>query len=351
MRTMIANPWLNLPVFAPDDGGDKGADGGGDKAAADAAAAAAAAAAAGGDKGGGDKGGDKGADGKTAIEGGGDQTKPAAGDWPTDWRERSATGPDGKVDAKLLERAKRYTDPVAMARAGFEAQNRIAAGKVNDDTPMPDPAKDADGAKKWREERGIPVEVTGYTIPDEISAKMLPTDKPVMENFTTFAHGKNWPARFVAEGAEWYTGLMDAQAEQRAAADREAASNVQDDLRKEWGEDYKPNNTIAQRFAEEAIPGVPWFKARLPDDPALGKYAGMALGNITDVVKEFAGLGRLKYGDVAFAGGAAAKATESRMAELKTIMDTDIDKWNANPALRTEYGKLLEAAEKRNPRQ
>lgn len=266
-------------------------------------------------------------------------TTPA--DWVPDWRERFAAGADGKTDAKVLERLKRYDSPVAFAKAGLEAQTKILSGKATDDTPMPDETKDAPGAKKWREERGIPADPTGYVLPDPIKAKLLPEDAPVLASYTAFAHKKGMAPAEVARGVEWYTDMVDAQAAERNAADKTQQTSVEEGLRKEWGSEFQPFKKVAQRYAEETIPGTNIFLARLPD--------GRMLGNVIDVVKGFATLGIAKYGDVAFAGGEAAKVTESRIAELKNIMSTDWDKWNASPALRKEYNDLLAAEAKRNP--
>ena len=68
------------------------------------------------------------------------------------------------------------------------------------------------------------------------------------------------------------------------------------------------------------------------------------------MVKGLAKLGLAEYGDVAFAGGEKANATENRIKELKNVMDTNIDEWNAKPALRKEYFDLLAAQEKRTNR-
>lgn len=248
-----------------------------------------------------------------------------------------ATGADGKVDAKLVDRLKRYASPIAFGQAGIEAQNRIQSGKVADDVPMP---ADPEGAKKWRTERGIPEDATGYKIPDPVATRMTPEDKPVLESFTAFAHSKNAPPAFVEMAAEWYVGMQEEAAAATNEADKKAADATEDALRSEWGDEFRANKTVALRYATEAIPGVEWFTARLPD--------GRALGNIPEVVKALAKFGLMEFGDQAFVGGAAAKATESRIAELKGKMTSNIDEWNAHPEWRKEYFDLLEAEQKRS---
>ena len=244
------------------------------------------------------------------------------------------------------DRLKRFDSPSAVYRGYREAETRLTSGK-NKDVPMPDEKADPAGAKAWREERGIPADPSGYTIPDDIKPMFTEADAPLVANYTTFAHAKGMTPAQVQDNLRWYAEFAEEQAANVEAADKEAADEVEETLRKEWGAEFRDNKLMAKKFADESIPGVPWFEARLPNDPALGDMAGKTLGNIAGVVKAFTELGLLKFGDVSFAGGEAAKATESRMAELKTIMDTRIDDWNAHPEWRAEYFKLLEASQKR----
>lgn len=278
----------------------------------------------------------------TAIEGTTDKPVAAPADFPADWREKMATGADGKVDAKALERLKRFPSPAELGRSYLAADAKINSGKINNDEPMPDPAKDPEGAKAWRAARDIPADATGYVIPEEVQKRLVDEDKPILANYTAEMHKAGMPQKYVQQGVAWYVGLVEAQAAEQEAADKAAASETEEALRTEWGSDFKAQREVARRYAEEAIPGVDWFKARLPD--------GRALGNIPEVVKGLAKLGLAEYGDVAFAGGEKANATENRIKELKNILDTDIDKWNASPALRAEYGQLLAAQDKRNNR-
>ncbi len=327
-------------------------EGGGAGAAADTAGA---------DKGGGDGAADKGGGG--ADKGAGaDGGKPATivnaldagpaddkqvqvpADFPADWREKMATGADGKVDAKRLDQLKRHASPLDLSKSYFSAQEKIRTGKTDGDEPMPDPAKDPEGAKAWRTARDVPETADAYKLPDDVQKGLTDADKPVLTSYTEAMHKIGMPQKYVAEGARWYTGLVAAQAEEQENADKEAATTTRDALREEWGADFKPNSTIAMRYAKEAIPGVDWYTARLPD--------GRTLGNVPEVVKALAKFGLAEYGDAAFAGGEQASKTLGRLEELKKVMDTNIDQWNSHAftAERKEYFKLLEADQNRKQR-
>lgn len=253
-----------------------------------------------------------------------------------------ATGADGKVDKQIVDRLKRYADPFAFGKAGLEAQARILSGKVGEDIPMPDAKTDPDGAKKWREERGIPLEPTGYDVPDTVKPLLTEADAPVLASYTTFAHEHGMTPAQVKMNLEWYGSLVEGQRAAIEDRDKSGSKAVEETLRKDWANDFTDNQTYMAEFVKSAFGEVPFFMARIPDDPAYGEYAGMTLGNVPAIAKKMAELGRLTLGDVVLENTREGKAQASRKAELKNIMDTDIDKWNQSPDLRKEYFGILE---------
>lgn len=256
--------------------------------------------------------------------------KPAAAPpaFPDDWREQMSGG-----DADTIEMLKRYNTPVDAAKAMAEQRRTLSRGKAAD-VPMPDPKANPDAAKAWREERGIPADATGYEIPADVQKDLTDADKPVLEDFTTFAHENNMPATEVGKTVKWYTAWAAQQAATRAAEDQKLAEKTEDALREEWGRDFKPFSAAAARFANEIAPGTNWFTARLPD--------GRRLGDIPEFTKAFADLAVLKWGDVSFVGGEQRQAAAGRLQELETEMKQNGE---LPPEKRTEMFKLLEAAE------
>lgn len=328
----LMNP---VPFYAGDDGG---AGGGKDDEAA-AAAAAAAAAGDGQDDADKDKGG-KGGDGSfldgvddLADNGGGDKGGKGGDTWPDDWRDRMAG--DDKELRKALDR---YPTPAAVAKANREAQVKLRSGKPADDEPMPDPEKEPEKAKEWRKARGIPDDPTGYAIPDTVKALVTDADKPRLADFTEKMHAKGLSAAAVGPVMEWYFQEQAAAAEAISTADKADKADVEEVLREEWGPDFKPNSTIAKRFAEEITPGIDWFSARLPD--------GRVLGNIAEFVKALAELGRDRFGDVSLAGVENANKTMARKEELEKMMADDPDAYAANPKLSQEYTRIMEAEQR-----
>jgi hypothetical protein len=317
MRILPFLQHMPLPMF---EGEGVNGGGGGDQAAADAAAAAAAAEAAKGGK-------------QSALNPGEEQSSSGPADWPDDWRDKLA-GED-KDARKRLDRFKAPGD-IFKSYVELETKFKQSGGKPAD-IPPPDGEKDPDGLKAWREERGIPADPTGYAVPDTIKDKVTEDDKPVVEGFTASMHAKNIPPAAAAAAMEFYFETRDQQLAAELQADRAAATEVGDVLRKEWGVEYTPLSKVASRFAAEITPGIDWFDARLED--------GRLLSNIPEVVKALADLGMQKFGDVSYAGTEAAAKTSGRKAELEKIQRDEPEKYT--PELRTEYGDIIAALEKR----
>lgn len=323
-----------VPVWAGEN--DGGGDGAAPKldAAAEAAAAEAAAAAAAGDK---DDGADKGAGaddkGGSFLDGADDLADKGGkgpADFPDDWRDKMAAG-----DAELRKALDRYKSPADVAKANRDAQIKLRSGKTVSDDPMPDAEKEPDKAAEWRKARGIPPDPTGYAVPDTVKNIVTDADKPRLAEFTEHMHKNNVPASAVGPALEFYFQTQEAANEAIATADAADKADVEETLRAEWGPEFKPNSTLAKRFAEEVTPGVNWFAARLPD--------GRVLGNIPDFVKSLADLAREKYGDVSFAGAEAIQKTTARKEEIERRMVEDPTGYEGDAKMRQEYHDIIEA--------
>lgn len=324
-----------LPYYAADAdaGGGAGADvkDPGADAGADAGAGA-------GDQGAGDDAGDKGGDksgsfldGADKVE---DKTVVAPADFPEDWRDKMAG--DDKELRKALDR---YKSPADVAKANRDAQVKLRSGKPAADEPMPDAEKEPEKAKEWRQARGIPDDPTGYEVPDAVKSLVTDADKPKLAEFTEEMHKLGMPKSAVGPVMEWYFKNDAANREAIATADRADASEVEETLRSEYGAEFRPNVTLAKRFAEEITPGLNWFSARLPD--------GRLLGNVPEFVKALANLGSQEYGDVAFAGGEASNRTMARKEELEAMLENDPTAYFANPKYSKELESIIEAEQKR----
>jgi hypothetical protein len=258
--------------------------------------------------------------------------EPVKGDWPDDWRERLAGD-----DAAFLRQLKRYSSPTTFAKGFKEREDLIRSGKVQRD--MPDPA-DEKAVAEWRKEQGIPDDPTGYVLPETITKRLVDADKPMLANFTEFAHKNNLPPSFVEKGAEWYTTLSEQVAEKQVADDTAASEACEDALRKDWAHgEFKANLTLGKRFME-SIPGIgaSWTEARLPD--------GRRLGDIAEFVAWSADMGRERFGDSVFASPDAESRHSNRLQEIEALMKSNYQEY-LHKGLQDEHMKLLERESKR----
>lgn len=306
---------------ADDKGGAGADDKGGDKPAADAGA----------DKGDGDKGGDKsflaGADGDNLD----DKTKVVApADWPEDWRDKMAGD-----DKALRKRLDRFPAPTALLKSYTELESKFKSGKTIVDEPMPDPEKEPEKAKEWREARGIPPDPTGYAVPDTVKNLVTDADKPRLAAFTEAMHAKGLPGQYVGPVMEWYFQEQDAIASAIAETDKENKEGVTEELRAEWGNDFRGNSVLSKRGGEKLFPDINWEEARLPD--------GRRMGDVANIVRALAEFGRSEWGDVSLVTGDAANKTMARKQELETMMAEDRQKYMANPAFAKEYEAIMDA--------
>lgn len=256
--------------------------------------------------------------------------KPAA--LPDNWRELAAG-----EDEDALKLLKRYGSLNGVVKALSEAQKTIRAGVKRPE--MPDP-NDEKAMAAWRKAEGIPDTAEGYKLPEPITKRLIDADKPILANFTEFAHGKNAPPAFVEMASEWYVNMSEQAAEQQKASDATAKEAAEDALRDSWSRDeYKGNLTLAKRFLEGAGGiGDVWTEARLPD--------GRLLGSIPEFVQWASDMGRTAFGDVVFASTDAESRHAGRRTEIEGIMKTDINRY-FKEGLDKEYNEILQRDEKR----
>lgn len=254
---------------------------------------------------------------------------------PDNWRELAAG--ENKDQLALL---KRYGSLTGVVKALQEAQNTIRSGKIKRD--MPDP-KDDKAMAEWRKEQGIPDSPEGYTLPEPVTKRLVDADKPILSNFTEFAHAKNAPPSFVEMAAEWYIDMSEKAEAAQLEKDAAATEKADDALREAWSRDeYKGNLTLARRFMASAGEiGESWSEARLPD--------GRRLGDIPSFVQWASDQGRNSFGDVAFSSGDAETRHNNRRAEIEKIRDTDFERYE-NEGLNKELLELIDKDLKRGKR-
>lgn len=266
-------------VYAPEDGTGTGAggSGGGDDTAAGAGGDDTSAGAGGDDTlsgAGGDDtsagsgGDDTAAGGKndTLAAGGGkpDDKSSTKGAWPEDWRERLAGDDD-----KALEQLKRLGSPSDLFKSNQELRKKLSTAKVPDE--LPEDATDEDVAE-WRKRNGIPEKPEGYLENTPDGVVFGEEDEAALAGFLSKMHEGNVPPDMVNKALEWYQEFNQQEVDAQILADKEFRAGAEDEMREEWGAEYRTNLNTISNFLDSAPEGVKdnLMDARLADGTLFG---------------------------------------------------------------------------------
>lgn len=160
---------------------------------------------------------------------------------------------DGKVDDKVLARLGRYATPHDAINALFSVQNRISAGEFR--SVLPKDAND-DQVTAWRAENGIPAAPDKYELKLKDGLVVGEEDKPVIDTFLKSAHGANMTSQQASQAVDWYYEEVERQTAARADADKQLAQKAQDQLRADWGQEYRTNENLVMGLLDSAPTGV-----------------------------------------------------------------------------------------------
>lgn len=263
---------------------------------------------------------------------------PPAVTWPENWRELKANG-----DEKTLKRLQRYASPSAAIDALFEAQTRISKGDL-----LPSLKENAtpEEISDYRVAHGIPAEPAGYEINLPNGLVIGEADRPLVDEFLAKAHGSNMHPAQVNEALGWYFDRAEQARVAQEARDTESRMMTEDELRAEFGPDYRINVKIANEMLDGA-PGD--LKTKL----LAGRLAdGTLIGNNPDVIRWLSKLSREMnpIGTVVPGSGTnAVQAVETEMAGLKKLMgDRNSEYWKGPlaPKNQARYKQLVEAVQK-----
>ena len=323
------------------DGGAAGAAAGGTAAAGDesaSAAAATAAAAASTQAAGasaaasqvlsGDDGTQKAAAAKTAADEG-------------DWRAKYTEG----LPAELADKAKKYLErrasPQELLKSALAADGKISELSTRVKLPAgkgDDPADVEAFRKAW----GVPEAADKYTLPEIQGVQWSEAQKGDIGEFFKAAHAANMNQ---AQAEAALNVLAQSNARQMAAFQEQAkakAETVQEDLRAEYGRDYKANLELANRWVKEQFAphagenGVSdLMNVKLADGTHLGEHPAFARWAVAKG-REAADHGVFELGD----GATGGVSPDKRVDEIMAMKSKD-PKAYASPAVQDELKKLV----------
>lgn len=262
----------------------------------------------------------------------------ATATWPDDWRDRASKG-----DVKRLAKLQRYASPEAALDALEAAQQKLSSGELKSAKPK---ANTPEAIAEWRKENGIPDKPEGYdmTLPDGLV--IGEQDRPLIAEFVKDMHGANAHPDVVKSAVASYYKLQEQALEARYDADVQAKTTTEDELRAEWGADYRRNVSSINGLLDSAPEGVKdkILTARFADGTPLASDSN-ALRWLANLSREINPLATVVPG----AGANAGEAIASEMANLNKMMgDRSSDYWKGPNADKNQarFRELAAAQEK-----
>lgn len=301
-----------------------------DAAAAAAAAATAAAAAA---AGGGDETARLAAEAAAAAARGTTTNPPTQ--FPADWRKLMVG-----EDPKELTQAERYASPAQVWKKARELETQISSGVFI--RPL---AKDATAEQvtEWRKANGVPEKPEDYftKLPDGLV--LGEADKPIFDALAKdWLHKHNVKPEAAHELITWMNGLEEAEVAKATESDRKFAIERADQLRAEWGTDYRANINHVTAFLETAPKGLESVIADARDS------SGRLLLSNPDAVRWFAQLARQVNPSLTQSGGGGGDqgSVDDRIAVIEKMMRTNRKDYDKDTKVQKELRDLYSARER-----
>lgn len=204
---------------------------------------------------------------KTVLDNEPDST-PTVTEFPENWRDLMS-GEDEKT-RKLLDR---YASPQAAGKALLDFRKKISDGDLA--KPLGDNPTDEELAD-YRANLGIPANASDYNT--EVDGVVYgEEDKEIIGGFLEFAHKANYTPSQVEAGLKWYNSFQEQELALQADLDAETVNKTIDDLRLEYGADYRRNMNVLDShlttvFGDQA---ADIKNARLADGTPLLANAGI----------------------------------------------------------------------------
>lgn len=258
-----------------------------------------------------------------------------------DWRQKLAGDDD-----KALKQLERFSSPKAMHEALNSSRQKItelSAGKA--------PGADAkpEEIAAYREANGIPKESAGYwdgiKLPEgmELSEEGKGVWKPLLENL----HSKNVSPELFNEMVEAKIQVEQAEAAAQIENDGLDKQETEDELRTEWGSDYRANVNTYENLINKFVPQdarAEFDGARMAD--------GSLMTNNPAMMRAFAEMGRLiaPAGTVVATDGASIQSTiEDQLKGYEKQMGTK--EWHGDEKAQGHYRELVSAYERTTGKQ
>lgn len=254
--------------------------------------------------------------------------------WPEDWRQKLAGDDD-----KALKRLSRFQSPADIFKSYRALEQRMASGELK--APLPADATEEQIAE-FRQANGIPEKPEGY-LADTDGLVFGDEDKPRVDAFLGKMHERNAPPDVVRDALGWYHEERERALAEISKGDKEYRRASEDDLRAEWGGEYRENlNAMGMLFSnapeglDDEILGARGPSGKLlGDNPALLKWLVSMANEVNPAATVAPGSGMGQIDSV-----------QSEIAKIVKVMREDRKAYDADPKMQERLRKLYEAEEK-----
>lgn len=261
---------------------------------------------------------------------------------PENWRDDilTALNLEGDAATRAKSELSRVKDLPSAFKRMLDAQEKIRQGQQT--SQLPDDATDEQIAE-WRAANGVPATHKEYTLDLGEGVVLGENDKALMGSIQEAAHKHNVSNEQMNAIATTFFEAQKAQTERREALDVQARNNLDRTLGEMWGGDKQRNMNIMAGVLQRMPEGLndKLHTVRGPDGNPLA-YDPTFLNYILDLEMQ-----ANPTVTIAPDGGASGIATvQSRIGEIRSIMQNDPDKYWKDEKMQAELRSLFEVEEK-----
>ncbi len=256
--------------------------------------------------------------------------------FPDNWRDQLAGD-----DAKYRKQLERFATPEALAKSFKELHAKISSGELKA-AKLPDKPTDEELAN-WRKENGVPDKSDDYLEGLPSGIVFDDADKARVGSFLAEMHGKNVSKDHVQAAIEWNQRQIEQEMVERHERNQAAQQSTEDELRQEWGPEYRRNINLINGMLE----GLPQDAKEL----FLGAQTadGVSIFNNPGVAKFFVDLARqVNPVGTVVPGASNVSAIDTEIEQIEKVMKENRTAYNKDSKMQDRYMQLLEAKERFN---
>lgn len=255
-------------------------------------------------------------------------------DWREDWLDKMA-GEDEKAKNILG----RYASPKAVGDALVAAQKKISSYKPSVELPQNPTEEDL---ANYRKAYNIPEDPKGYDLKLDNGLVIGDGDMPIVEKFLEKAHSRHAKPNEIKAVLQDYFEIQQTQSQEIIQKFKEQKTKAEDELRGEWGNNYRQNDNIINNFVENKFgeQSQNLLNAVLADGTLLKNNPTVLrqLLNLAQDVDPVATIGRSSSYD--------AESIDSEIAKIESVMKNSPTEYFKNKDMVKKYEELVTVKEK-----